>query len=376
MQSRSIRALRAPLLTLALGATGLLMACGAKPEVASTALPEQIIGPELVAIVATTTITSGPSISGSLVADKTAAIRAEVGGRVTAVLVEPGAHVSKDAPLARVDDNAVREAMLGAKSGVTQAQLGADIAKRDQDRAERLLAAGAVAENAVENARRGNLAAQAALEDAKARLANAQRNLDNTTLKAPYDGIVSERQVNAGDIVAPGAPMFTIVDPSTMRLEGSVPADQLGAVHLGASVKFGVTGYPGTSFVGTISNIYPSADPQTKQVRLYARIPNAGSLVAGLFASGRVASTSHSALAVPLNAVDQRGLKPSVLRLKGGKAEKVQITLGVRDDETENVEVLAGLAAGDTVLVGRAQGITIGAPVKVSAPSDKPVAKN
>lgn len=376
MQSCSIRALRAPLLTLALGATGLLMACGAKPEVASTALPEQIIGPELVAIVATTTITSGPSISGSLVADKTAAIRAEVGGRVTAVLVEPGAHVSKDAPLARVDDNAVREAMLGAKSGVTQAQLGADIAKRDQDRAERLLAAGAVAENAVENARRGNLAAQAALEDAKARLANAQRNLDNTTLKAPYDGIVSERQVNAGDIVAPGAPMFTIVDPSTMRLEGSVPADQLGAVHLGASVKFGVTGYPGTSFVGTISNIYPSADPQTKQVRLYARIPNAGSLVAGLFASGRVASTSHSALAVPLNAVDQRGLKPSVLRLKGGKAEKVQITLGVRDDETENVEVLAGLAAGDTVLVGRAQGITIGAPVKVSAPSDKPVAKN
>jgi len=377
MQSRSIRALRAPLLRLALGATSVLAACGKTADVASSAIPEQIIGPELVALVAQTTITSGPSISGSLVADKTASIRAEVGGRVTAVLVEPGAHVSKDTPLARVDDNAVRETMLGAKSGVTQAQLGADIAKRDQDRAERLLAAGAVAENAVENARRGNLAAQAALEDAKARLANAQRNLDNTTLKAPYDGIVSERQVNAGDIVAPGAPMFTIVDPSTMRLEGSVPADQLGAVRLGANIKFGVTGYPGKSFVGTISNIYPSADPQTKQVRLYARIPNAGSgLVAGLFASGRVASTSHSALAIPMNAVDQRGLKPSVLRLKGGKAEKVEISLGVRDDETENVEVLTGLALGDTVLVGRAQGITVGAPVKVNAPSDKPVAKN
>jgi membrane fusion protein (multidrug efflux system) len=377
MQSRSIRALRAPLLRLALGATSVLAACGKTADVASSAIPEQIIGPELVALVAQTTITSGPSISGSLVADKTASIRAEVGGRVTAVLVEPGAHVSKDTPLARVDDNAVRETMLGAKSGVTQAQLGADIAKRDQDRAERLLAAGAVAENAVENARRGNLAAQAALEDAKARLANAQRNLDNTTLKAPYDGIVSERQVNAGDIVAPGAPMFTIVDPSTMRLEGSVPADQLGAVRLGANIKFGVTGYPRKSFVGTISNIYPSADPQTKQVRLYARIPNAGSgLVAGLFASGRVASTSHSALAIPMNAVDQRGLKPSVLRLKGGKAEKVEISLGVRDDETENVEVLTGLARGDTVLVGRAQGITVGAPVKVNAPSDKPVAKN
>jgi hypothetical protein len=77
-----------------------------------------------------------------------------------------------------------------------------------------------------------------------------------------------------------------------------------------------------------------------------------------------------------MNAVDQRGLKPSVLRLKGGKAEKIEITLGVRDDETENVEVLTGLAVGDTVLVGRAQGITVGAPVKVNAPSDKPAAKN
>jgi membrane fusion protein (multidrug efflux system) len=376
MQSRSLRAVRATLAIVTLGVV--VAACGKKTEAAATAaIPEVVIGPELTTIVVETSITSGPSISGSLVADKTAQIRAEVGGRVTAVLVEPGARVAKDAPLARVDDSAVREAMLGAKSGVTQAQLGADIAKRDLERAERLLAAGAVAENAVENARRGNLGAQAALEDAKARLANAQRTLDNTVLKAPYEGIVSERMVNAGDIVAPGAPMFTVVDPSTMRLEGSVPADQLGAVRLGATVKFGVTGYPGKSFSGTISNIYPSADPQTKQVRLYARIPNAGSgLVAGLFANGRVASTSHSALAVPQNAVDQRGIKPYVLRLKNGKAEKVEVTIGVRDDETENVEVLTGLAKGDTVLVGRAQGITVGAPVKVNAPSDKPSAKN
>jgi membrane fusion protein (multidrug efflux system) len=376
MQSRSLRAVRATFAIVTLGAVA--AACGTKTEAAATAaIPEVVIGPELTTIVVETNITSGPTISGSLVADKTAQIRAEVGGRVTAVLVEPGARVAKDAPLARVDESAVREAMLGAKSGVTQAQLGADIAKRDLERAERLLAAGAVAENAVENARRGSLGAQAALEDAKARMANAQRTLDNTVLKAPYEGIVSERMVNAGDIVAPGAPMFTVVDPSTMRLEGSVPADQLGAVRLGATVKFGVTGYPGKSFTGTISNIYPSADPQTKQVRLYARIPNAGSgLVAGLFANGRVASTSHSALAVPQNAVDQRGIKPYVLRLKNGKAEKVEVTIGVRDDETENVEVLTGLAKGDTVLVGRAQGITVGAPVKVNAPSDKPSAKN
>ncbi len=106
-----------------------------------------------------------------------------------------------------------REAFLSAKSAVTQAQLAADIAHREAGRSEKLLAAGAIADNALEAAKRNDLAAQASLEDAKSRLASAQKNLDNTTIKAPYDGIVSERQVNAGDIVSPGSPLFTLVDP-------------------------------------------------------------------------------------------------------------------------------------------------------------------
>ncbi len=375
---RTSRAARASLLFAAIVAAGTLAACGKKADESATTAPiEVVIGPEATTIITKSTLSSGPAISGTLVADKTASIRAEVGGRVVAVLIEPGQRVAKDAVLARVDDSAVREAFLGAKSGVTQAQLGADIAKRDQERAERLLAAGAVAENAVENARRGALAAQAALEDAKARVASAQRNLDNTVIKAPYDGVVSERAVNAGDIVNPGSPLFTLVDPATMRLEGSVPSDQLGAVHVGAPVKFGVTGYPGKSFEGTISNIFPSADPQTHQIRLYARIPNGGSgLVAGLYATGRVASASHTGLTVPQNAVDQRGIKPFVMRLKNGKVEKVEITIGMRDESTERMEISGPVTEGDTLLVGAAQGITAGSPVKVSTPSDKPTAKN
>jgi len=375
---RSRRAVRAIQLVAVATSLSVLAACGKKEEAnATTTTPESVIGPELTTLVTKGTLSSGPAISGTLVADKTASIRAEVGGRVVAVLFEPGQRVAKDAVLARVDDSAVREAWLGARSGVTQAQLGADIAKRDQERAERLLAAGAVAENAVENARRGSLAAQAALEDAKARQASAQRNLDNTVIKSPYAGVVSERVVNAGDVVNPGSPLFTVVDPATMRLEGSVPSDQLGAVRVGAPVKFGVTGYPGKTFEGTISNIYPSADPQTHQIRLYARIPNAGSgLVAGLYATGRVASATRTALTAPQNAVDQRGIKPFVMRLKNGKVEKVEITLGMRDESTERVEISGAIAEGDTLLVGAAQGITAGSPVKVSTPSDKPTAKN
>jgi RND family efflux transporter MFP subunit len=362
------------ILTLAL--PFVLSACGGKTEEATaTAVTTVSISPENITVASKTSITSGPAVSGTLVADRTASIRAEVPGPVLAVMLDPGARVSKGTPLVRIDDAAIRDAFLSAKSGVTQAELASDIAKREQDRAEKLLAAGAIAQNAVEMARRGAAGAQAALDDAKARLASAQKNMDNTVVRAPYDGIVSERQVNPGDIVAPGAPLVTIVDPSTMRLEGTVPADQLGAIRIGSPISFTVTGYPGRTFTGTISSIYPSADPGTRQVRLFAKIPNAGrGLVAGLFAAGRIATTRHEGIAVPLTAIDQRGVKPEVSKLKNGKIEKAEVTLGTRDDATERMEITSGVAVGDTLLIGAAAGITPGTPVRVSTGSDKAAA--
>jgi RND family efflux transporter MFP subunit len=360
------------IMSMALGAA----ACGkATPDASANAGPAPVtVGPEAVSVISVQTLNSGPAISGALVADKTASIRSEVSGAVVAVLAEPGARVTQGTTLARVDDAVPREAFLSAKSGVTQAQLAADIAHRETSRSEKLLAVGAIAESALETTRRSDLAAAAALDDAKSRLASAQKSLDNTVIKAPYDGIISERQVNAGDIVSPGSPLFTLVDPSTMRLEGAVPAEKLNLVHIGAPVRFEVTGYPGRAFVGTITNIYPSADPATRQVRLFARIPNAGNgLVAGLFATGRVSSSTRQGLTVPSGAVDQRGVKPVVTRLKNGKAEVVEVTLGMRDEGSEMVEVTKGLAAGDTLLIGAAEGITPGAPVKVSTPpADQP----
>ncbi|MDQ8164960.1 MAG: efflux RND transporter periplasmic adaptor subunit, partial [Gemmatimonadota bacterium] len=113
----------------------------------------------------------------------------------------------------------------------------------------------------------------------------------------------------------------------------------------------------------------------TRQVRLYARIPNAGrGLVAGLFATGRVATTSHTGLVAPLTAVDQRGVKPVVTRLKGGKTEVVEVALGLRDDATETIELTSGIVAGDTLLIGAAAGITPGTTLRISAGSDKSAA--
>ncbi len=370
MSSRTNRIAGYSVLALALS----LAACGgsdaAADDTASRAV-EVAVGPEAIAVAQRSVLTLGPLLSGTLVAERTAQIRAEVPGSVVQVLHDPGARVSAGASLAKIDDRAINDAYLSARSGFTAATTAADIAARDLDRATSLFAAGAIATRDLENARRADLAARSMLDDARARLSGAQKQLDATNVLAPYAGVVADRLVNPGDVVAPGSPLFTLVDPTTMRLEAAVPADQLSAVRLGAPVRFAVTGYPGRTFTGTISSINPQADPQTRQVRLFVRIPNAGSqLVAGLFAEGRVASESRDALTVPQRAVDQRGLAPRVLRLKNGVTESVEVTLGARDEASERVEVRSGLAAGDTVLVGAALGISSGTRLRVNAPSD------
>lgn len=357
--------------TLAL--TLVAAACG-KSDAAEDTTAEPVIvniGPEGVDVASRTLLSMGPQLSGTLVAERTAQIRAEVSGSIVAVNVDPGATVAQGTSLAKIDDRAIQDAYLGARSGFTAAQTAADLAQRELARAERLHAAGALADRDLENARRADLSARSMLDDARARLSQAEKARDAANVLAPYAGVVSERYVNAGDIVNPGAPLFAVVDPTTMRLEAAVPASELAMVRVGAPVRFTVTGYPGRTFEGRVSSVNPQADPQTRQVRLFVRIPNSGQrLVAGLFAEGRVASETRQTLTVPQLAVDERGLQPQVVRLKNGVTERVAVTLGARDGISGRVEITDGLAVGDTVLVGAALGITVGSRVKVSTPSD------
>ena len=290
------------------------------------------------------------------------------------VFADQGQAVKSGQTLGRIEAGGLQDVYLSARAGVTSASNSADIARRELERSQKLLAAGAIAERDIEQARRNSIAANAALADARARLATASKQVNNTVISSPINGIVSERPISAGDVVQAGAHLFTVVDPSSMRLEGSVPAEQLSQVKLGASVTFTVNGYPGRTFTGKVSRVNPTADPATRQVRIVITIPNAeGRLVGGLFANGRLASESHSGMVVPATAVDARSDIPAVFRIKSGKVERVPVTLGLRDDANERVEIASGVQVGDTLLLGAAQGITPGTIVKVSTPSDKPV---
>ena len=333
----------------------------------TTKLESITVGPENIAVATTGSIMAGPTISGTLEPEREAVLRAQVQGSVLQTYADQGQAVSAGTVLARIDATGIQDAYNSARAGVVAARNAADVATRDLARNEKLLAAGAVAERDIEQARRASIAAQAALEDANSRLASAEKQFRSTTVTSPFGGIVSERPVSPGDIVQPGTALFTVVDPSSMRLEASVPAEQLSLIRVGVPVVFTVSGYPGREFVGHIVRVNPTADPTTRQVRIYVSIPNAGrALVGGLFATGRLSSATKTGLVVPAVAVDVRGTSPSVTRVKGGKAEKVQVTVGLTDKTSETIEVLAGLQAGDTLLLGAAQGITPGTPVKFS----------
>lgn len=337
----------------------------------TTKAETMLVGPENVAVVKSEQIKSGPAISGSLAPLNSATIRAEMSGAVMRTFAEPGQGVRSGQQLAQLDASVLRDQALSARSAVTTAASSADIASKDLNRAETLEKAGAIAPREVERARNALLGAQTQLTTARAQLANVQQMLNKASVQAPFTGIVSERHVNAGDVVTPGTALYTVVDPGSMQLEASVPADQLSQVRVGMPVDFRVNGYPNRAFTGRITRVNPSADPITRQVKIAAAIPNAGNtLVGGLFAEGRVSTESKVAPMVLRNAIDERGLRPSAMRLKGGKVEKVEVSLGIRDAAAETVEILSGLTAGDTVLLGAARGISAGTPVQVSAPSD------
>ena len=367
-----------PIRMTALAAVLSVSACTAKEADSAAANREASavsIGAENITVVTTGELASGPAISGALAPDREATLRAQIPGAVLKVNVDQGSRVARGQVLAQIDDRTLRDAFLSARSGFTTAENAAERSKRDLERSERLAQAGAIAERDLEQARLANTGAQSQLADAQARLTLAQKQLDDAQVRAPFGGVVGMRSVSEGDVVQPGTALFSVVDPGSMRLEASVPAAALSQVKVGSAVSFTVNGYPGRRFHGKVSRVSPSVEQGTGQVRIVVTVPNTGALVAGLFADGRVASEQRTGLTAPYSAVDLRGLRPTVMRLKGGVAERVEVEIGVRDDEVERYELLSGVGEGDTLLVGAAQGITPGTHVKVSVPSDQPPSK-
>jgi RND family efflux transporter MFP subunit len=325
------------------------------------------VGPENVVAVMRDRIVIGPVISGELRPAREATVRAQLGGSMLQVSVDEGDTVRKGTLLGRIESNALEDTRRSVSTAVRAAEGQVAVAQREAERTSQLVSAGALAVRDLDLAKANVTNAEAQLADARARLVSVQKQLEDAVIRAPIGGIVSDRAVNTGDVVSPGMALFTIVDPSSMRLEASVPSEEVGKLRVGLPVQFEVRGYD-QSFEGRIERIVPQADPTTRQVPIFVSIPNAGGrLVAGLYADGRVINDEADGLVVPLNAVNMSGGSPWALRVNNGRTEKMTVTLGLKDPSTERVQITSGVNEGDLLLRGAAQGITPGTPVRAVA---------
>ena len=344
-------------------------ACGGEAKGDETddpaAKPPILVGHENVLTVKRETIISGPIVSGELRPEREAVLRAQLGGSMLQVAVEEGESVRSGALLGRIEARTLEDSMRSVASAVRSAENQLAVSEREAERTQTLVSAGALAARELDLARNTVASAEAQLADARSRLVTSEKQLADAVIRAPISGIVASRLVNAGDIVTPGAELFTVVDPSSMRLEASVPSESLSEIRVGAAVEFQVRGYE-QAFKGRLQRIAPQTDAVTRQLPIYVAIPNEGGrLVGGLFAEGRVVTQSATGLVVPVNAINTTGPTPWALRVVDGRAERVDVSLGLRDPRTERVHVTSGLAEGDIVLLGAAQGIGSGTRVQV-----------
>lgn len=348
------------------------LGCGGRPV--EPVEQRTILGPEDVAWVERETLSEGPVLSGVLGAAQRAELLAEIGGEVRSVEAEVGQRVVEGELLARIDDRSARQAYVAARAAAESARTDLDLAEREIARTRALVDAGALARRDLDLAEQSRAQALAALSTAESQLATARDQLEASAVTATITGAVAERQVHEGDIVPVGAPLFTLVDLSTLRLEAHVPVAPPGLLREGADVVFRVQGWDERAFVGRIQRISPEVDPATRQVRVLASLPNdTGALYAGLFAEGRLAAGLRTALVVPIDAVDFDRQPPTVKRVRAGRVEEVLVAVGLVDERNDRVEITGGLEYGQLVLVGEARELPPGTLVEVPA-SDAPKA--
>jgi len=352
----------------ALASAGALLVagCGGRDGTQASSSPAVVqLAPEHVVTAQFGAISSGPSISGQLTPARNATVRAQVGGSIVALPVDRGQAVKAGAVLARISSRDLEITFQSSKAALSSAESTLAVATTEYQRTLSLVKGGALATRDLEQAKSALSNAEAQVAAARARQGSVGQQIQDTTVRAPFSGIVSERPASLGDVVAPGTELVTVIDPSSMRLEASVPSDQIQQVGIGATVRFSIRGVD-EDFVGTVDRISPSADPVTRQVSIWVSVPNnSGKLIAGLFADGRVDTTTRQGVIVPLSAVDETGPAPMVTRIRDGKADRAVVILGPKTMETEQVEITSGVSSGDLLIVGSAKNIAAGTPVNV-----------
>jgi RND family efflux transporter MFP subunit len=347
------------------------------------------------------------SVTGTLAAEDRVVVSAKVPGRLATISVDLGSKVARGQMIAQVEtaDYRLRVAQAEAALGQARALLGlppdADEAKLDIEATPTVRQAQATMEEARKNRERSQLLLdrkligradfdavqanfsraesalatargeiynrQALLRQRKAELALAQKALADASLSSPLDGVVQARQASAGELLAVGAPVATIVRVDPLRLRLEIPDSAAAALRVGQDVR--VMPNTGKSYPAKIARVAPALDEQNRTLTVEAEVPNPGELRPGSFVAAEVALGAASAvLAIPARALVVFAGIEKVLTIKDGKALEMVIQTGRRSGEL--IEVKSGLQRGDEVVLDPGN-LQTGDPVAPRPAEDK-----
>jgi len=351
-----------------------LPACSTGAE--KTAAGAQTPVPVRVATVALADIADTFEAGGVVQARTTATLMARIPAPVREVRVAPGDRVRAGQVLIVLDGNDLAAHARSARAGAQAADQGATAAASEQQAAEAALAlarathariSGLHAKRSataqeLDNATGALRAAEAQAEGAAARAraavsgvqsARAASEAAGTTesfalITAPFDGIVTEKMVEPGNMAAPGTPLMRIEDTRGFRLDVRVDESRIGHVSPGAVVPVSLdsgTGGDTTTVDGTVAEIGRAVDADARAFLVKIALPATAGLRSGTFGRARFSARSRRALAVPTTALVHRGQVTSVFVVEDGIAR-------VRLVNVRGTEVLAGLSDGEVVIVG------------------------
>ncbi|TDM09797.1 MAG: efflux transporter periplasmic adaptor subunit [Ideonella sp. MAG2] len=324
-------------------------ASAAKPAVQLLVSPEDIL-----TVGQSGAVGRGTLITGAIVPEKRADVRAELGAVVQQVLKENGDAVRRGEVLVKLDEATVRDSLNAAEESLRASTLSFEQSERQLQRVKSLQAQGMVSQQAAEDAevRRNN--ANSDVLAAKARVVNARQQLQRTEVRAPFDGVVVERKVSVGDTVQVGRELLKVMDPRTLRLEGRVSADQLRDLRVGQSVRYSLNGYGTQRFEGRVQRVDAVANASTRQVEVVVALVGDAPTVAGLFAEGEVLTQTEAAqgkLVLPEGTVQALGGKSVVWRLGADSTlQRVEVQVDELDARHGWWPVKAGVQAGDRLL--------------------------
>lgn len=338
-------------------------------EAARTAARAVVLSEQDVAVTKVADVTTGVLLTGSLEPAEKATVTAQVAGTLGAMTVNRGSRVGRGQRLTTIEAAGVRSQAAGAQASVAAAESQLVVARTQRDAQRKLFEAGATSRVDVQNAEAAYQAAEAQVAAARAQATAASEAAGYTVVTAPLTGIVSDRPAEPGEAVSAGDPILSIVNTSTLELAGRVPVDDAGSIRVGQAVSFSLDAFPDREFRGTVARKDPAADPSTRQVGVYVRLPNAnGEITAGQYARGQVSGRSvKGVVTVPATAVLGTGENAAVFVIENNRLARRAVTVGPRDERNGTVAITSGLESGQRVLARPAPNVSDGQPVVVGA---------